>query len=217
MTLATHVPILTVMAHIGFGHGGWVRVDEGGFPGPVYVRYVNERGRAVPVEFYVDGRGHELRSDMFRDVDLGGFTAWAMAGDDVWLPHSTSQPGPDLSRLASHFATGFGSQARHWVADSMRAQRQGSGVPQAPMGPEPDLEADEGDERPAPVVTSENGLTDDFLKSVAANYLWAVRNRRRPAPFIASQVSFSVRTVHSWISKARARGFLAPTTKGRVG
>ena len=98
----------------------------------------------------------------------------------------------------------------------MRAQIKGSDVKQAPMGPDPQPDP-QVDVRPSAVTAPEHGLTDDFLRQVAANYVWAVRHRKRPAPFIAEQSGYSVRTVHSWISKARARGFLAPTTKGRVG
>jgi hypothetical protein len=97
----------------------------------------------------------------------------------------------------------------------MRAQIPGSDVPQAPMGREPKAAAELVE--PVPVEPPREGLTDAFLQSVAENYTWARATRQRPAPFIASQTNSSVRTVHSWIAKARDRGMLKPTTKGRAG
>jgi hypothetical protein len=202
------------MAQISYGSGGWVRIDDPEMPGPVYLRYRSDSGRPVLTEFYLDGRSREIPSGLFRTLDLAGFTAWAMRGEGDWLERSSRHPGADLSRLASHFHTGFGRQAAHWVADSMRAQIKGSTVPQAPMGRDP--KADKEPSAPDRVEPP-NGLTDDFLRSVADNYVWAVRNRERPAVVIADQAGASVRTVHAWIRKARDRGILAPTTRGKVG
>ena len=199
---------------INYGNGGWVRVDDPDMPGPAYMRYRSDSGRPVLTEFYLDGRGREIPSGLFRTLDLAGFTAWAMRGEGDWIEKSPRRPGPDLSRLASYFGSSFGRQAAHWVADSIRAQLPGSEVTQAPMGREP--KPDEGPSQPDPVKPPD-GLTDDFLRSVADNYAWAVRGRERPAPVIAAQTGYSVRTVHAWIRKARARGILAPTSRGKVG
>jgi hypothetical protein len=203
------------MAFISYGNGGWVRLDDPDMPGPVYLRYRSESGRPVLTEFYLDGRGQELPSGIFRELDPAGVTAWAMRGEGEWLDRSPHRLGPDLSRLASHFRTGFGSQASHWVADSMRAQILGGTVKQAPMGRE--TVTFEELAQPDPVNAPRDGLTDEFLRSVADNYVWAVRGRERPAKVIAAQAGASVRTVHAWIRKARDRGILAPTTRGKVG
>ena len=202
------------MAQTTFGRGGWVRLDDPDMPGPVYLRYRSDNGRPVLTEFYLDGRGSEIPPGVFRDLDLTGFTAWAMRGEGGWLERSPRSPGPDLSRLASYFGTGFGRQASHWVADSMRAQIPGGPVKQAPMAREPKVDVEPSAPEP---VKLPNGLTDEFLATVADNYAWALRNRRRPAPMIAAQTGSSVRTVHAWIRKARDRGILAPTTRGKVG
>jgi hypothetical protein len=203
------------MATISYGNGGWIRVDEPTMPGqPIYVRYHSDNGRPVMTDFYVDGRGHEIPSGLFRQLDPTGFTAWAMRGESEWLERSARLPGPDLSRLASWFNSIFGRQTTHWVADSMRAQITGNPVKQARMGREPELLEEPAAPEP---VKPPIGLTDDFLGTVADNYAWALRNRQRPAPMIANQTGSSVRTVHAWIRKARDRGILAPTTRGKVG
>jgi len=204
------------MAQTTLGSGGWVRLDDPDMPGPVYLRYRSDNGRPVLTEFYLDGRGREIPTGLFRTLDLAGFTAWAMRGEGDWLERSSRYFGPDLSRLASYFRrSGFSRQTADWVADSWRAQFAGSTVKQAPMmrGPKADKEP----RQPDPVKAPENGLTDEFLRTVADNYAWAVRCRQRPAPMIAEQSGTPVRTVRSWIMKARARGILAPTTRGKVG
>jgi len=203
------------MATTSYGSGGWVRLDDPDMPGPVYIRYRSESGRPVLTEFYIDGRGNEIPSSLFRTLDLAAFTAWAMRGEGDWLERSVRYAGPDLSRLASYFhSSGFSRQIAHWVADSWRAQISGGTVKQAPMMRGPKV--DEEPTQPDPVELA-NGLTDDFLRSVADNYAWAARNRQRPAKVIAAQTGSSVRTVHAWIRKARDRGILRPTTRGKVG
>lgn len=227
--------------HITYGHGGWIRVDAGDMPGPVYLRYRSDNGRPVLTEFYLDGRDTEIPSRLFRTLDLAGVTALAMRGEGVWLENGARQAGPDLSRLASSFGTSWGAgtfAGRHcqecnaplrrqaalpsgveyaltdWVALSWFSQFQKSSIPQPRRQPEPEL----GEEMSAPTpVQAPNGLTDDFLRSVADNYAWAVSCRQRPAPMISAQTGYSVRTVHAWIRKARDRGILAPTTRGKVG
>ena len=223
-----------------FGHGGWVRVDAPDMPGPAYLRYRSDSGRPVLTEFYLDGRGREIPSGLFRTLDLAGVTAWGMRGEGAWLEGAPLEAGPDLSRLASSFGTTWGGDTyagRHcdecnapllrgmagpkgeqaltdWVALSWFSQFPTSKIAQPEREREP--EPDEEISPPAP-VQAPNGLTDEFLRSVADNYVWAVRFRERPAPIIAAQTGYSVRTVHAWIRKARARGILAPTTRGKVG
>ena len=203
------------MAQTTFGSGGWVRLDDDGMPGPIYLRYRSNSGRPVLTEFYIDGRGREIPPGLFRELDPTGFTAWAMRGESDWLERSPRYPGPDLSRLASYFrSSGFSRQIAHWVADSWRAQIPDGPVKQAPMMRDPKTDAEPSAPEP---VKPPDGLTDGFLATVADNYAWALRNRRRPAPMIAAQTGASVRTVHAWIRKARDRRILAPTTRGKVG
>lgn len=198
---------------ISYGNGGWVQVQAEDMPGPVYLRYRSDRGRPVLCEFYLDAHDDEITTASFETLDLRAFTLFAMQDMGDWLERTLRSPGPDLSRLASHFATGFGSQARDWIADSMRAQIPGSNVPQREFArrqtPAPLM-------RPDPVSPPDSGLDDQFLRTVARNYIWAVREHLRPAPTIAKQAQCSPRTVHAWVRKARERGILEPTTRGRV-
>jgi hypothetical protein len=204
------------MAQTTLGSGGWVRLDDPDMPGPVYLRYRSDNGRPVLTEFYLDGRGREIPTGLFRTLDLAGFTAWAMRGEGGWLDRSVRRPGPDLSRLASYFRReGFSRQITHWVADSWRAQISGGAVKQAQMVPGP--KPDEEPRQPDPVRPPENGLTDEFLRTVADNYAWAALRHERPAVVIEAQCGCPIRTVRSWIMKARDRGILAPTTRGKVG
>lgn len=225
---------------IGYGHGGWVRVDDTdpGLPGPLYLRYAaGERGRPVLVELYLDGGGREIRGADLRSLDLPSITTTALADDRGWLQGSTQMAGPDISLLAAHYATSYGSYAgdscpecggptkagsdhravTDWTALAWFAQIQKSGIrrptrPREHPGAEPIA--------PAPVRAPEGPrLTDDFLQSVAENYVWAARLGEDPAPFIFDQLHRigSIHTVRAWIKKARARGYLLPTTRGRVG
>jgi hypothetical protein len=199
---------------MSYGHGGWVRVDDADMPGPLYLRYRSDSGRPVLIEFYLDARGHEVPPGLFRALDLAGVTAWGMRDAGDWLARSVLEPGPDLSRLASYYGTTFGSRAKHWVADSWRAQIRGSAVAQAPVQSEPDTREEP---RQPDQLKRPHRITDDFLRAVADNYAWSILSGDWPAPQIAAQTGYSVRTAQKWIGQARARGFLAPTTKGRMG
>lgn len=166
-----------------------------------------------------------------------------MRDHDDWLERSPQEAGPDLSRLASHFSMMYGPGAyagRHcaecnaplrrssasplgeraltdWVALSWFSQLPKSSIPRPRRGDLGVPKHQEERSAPDPVMAPGGGLTDEFLRSVADNYAWAISLRQRPAPMIADQAGCSVRTVHSWIRKARERGVLAPTTRGKVG
>lgn len=200
---------------ISYGNGGWVCVQADDVPGPVYLRYRVEGSRPVLSEFYLDAHDSEIASSLLATLDLRALNLFVMNGMGDWLDRSVRMPSPDLSRLASHFGTSFGRRPGHWVADSMRAQILGSPVPQAPFAATRDPETEVT--QPDPVRPPETGLDDEFLRSVARNYIWAISKHRRPAPAIAAQAQCSDRTVHAWIRKARARGILEPTTQGRSG
>lgn len=198
-----------------YGNGGWVRIDSHDYPGPVYLRFALGGDRPRVTELYVDGRGEELHSGLFRNLDLAGLTSWVTHGDyEQWLSSLAETPGPDLSTLASYFSTSYGKPGIDWVGDSLWAQVRGSGVKKVNRRPDPrGLDPKE----PAPVASPEHGLTDEFLRTVADNYAWAAVTRRRYAPMIAAQAGVSERTVHGWVAKARKRGIIAPTTPGKVG
>lgn len=200
---------------IGYGNGGWVRVDDPDLPGPLYLRYDSGAGRPVLTEMYLDGRGHEIATGTVRNLDLTGLTALVAQGMVDWVHRSSRHPGVNLSTLASYYATTFTRKATHWVADAWRSEAPAFfGVKPVPRKPDPEPVPEEV---APPPVERPNGLTDDFLRSVAENYVWAIRCRQRPAPTIAEQTGYSVRTVHAWIRKARAQGILPPAKQGRVG
>jgi hypothetical protein len=58
---------------------------------------------------------------------------------------------------------------------------------------------------------------DEFFKTVAESYLACLQISNSPAPVLAAAWSVPVTTVHGWIKQARARGFLPPGRKGKVG
>lgn len=197
-----------------YGNGGWVAVQAHDLPGVLYLRYSFDDERPQLTELYLDGQGEEIRTSLLRRLDLAGINAFVMA-EAGHLRRRSKVGGPDLSTLASHYATIWSDKVRNnWVADAWRSQYPGQEhlvVKRAPMRSEDELR------EPLPVEAPRDGLTDDFLRSVAERYLWEVANRRRPAPAIAGQAGVSVRTAQSWFAKARKRGLLGPTTPGKVG
>ena len=200
-----------------FGRGGWVRVDASDVTGPVYLRYRLERGFVVLCELYLDAHNSEISAKTLSDLNVSDVTRFLQQDGIEGITHHLNEPGPDLSRLASYFNTGFGSQAKHWVADSMRAQHSASGVEQPRM---PKFDAPAERREPEPVRKPTGGrLSPEFLRSVAANYLYWASEGKHPAPTIQLQVGpgIPIRTVRSWIKKARDEQYLPPTTQGRVG
>jgi hypothetical protein len=116
-----------------FGRGGWVLVDNLGLPGPAYVRFANDAGRLRVAEFYLDAsEGAAISSQ-----DLGTFPLGlveATASEDGYLLNPP-RGGPDLSTLASYFATGPGSDRAmalaiaggNWVMAAIASQFIGDG------------------------------------------------------------------------------------------
>jgi len=192
-----------------------VRFVGSDWPGPIYIRFTERDGRLVVAELYMDGRGMPIRSSDMRHLDLSRLEAMAASEWEQKGKPWVNEPGPDLSRLASHFATHWGD-AKHWVAQSFRAQVKGSGVEQARMGFEPTLPHHLSAPRP-PLRVPTHGLTDDFLRQVATAYNAAVRRRVPPANALSEEAGVEPRTVHSWVAKARRRGIMPPGSQGKVG
>jgi len=199
----------------GVGNDGWICVSDTDRP-LTYARFAREGSRWVLREVYLAVDTGELRSDDLRSVPAAELAAIANSPDvSEHLASRAGIPGPDLRRLASHFATTWGSQATHWVAQSWRAQYPKSGVKQAPMGKPPRPQ-------PAPAAvpslrTPPEGLTDAFLLEVAHAYAVAVALGMSPATAIADTSGVSARTVHKWVYTARKRGLMAPGRQGRIG
>lgn len=219
------------------GHGGWERVELPGLrlPGVLYVRTQrSDDGQHHITEVYLDGRGRSIPADEFRRIPLSRveaviqseFDEWAaVAGvddDDVppeWryeIAWDAGPPGPDLSRLAAHYAH-RAAETSGWVADSLAAQTNGSGVEQVAFPPEAD--APKRPTRMPKLRRPKEGLTDDFLRQVASAFRIAVSLGKPPAQAIraASVKPISYATAKSWIGLAREREFLeAPPHKGRI-
>lgn len=200
-----------------YGQGGWVQFVGSDWPGPIYVRFVERDGRLAVAELYLDGRGTPIRSTDLRHLDVSRLEAMAASEWEHKGKPWVNEPGPDLSRLASYFGRHLATwDAEHWVAQSFWAQLKGSGVEQAPMAQPPKRPPHFGAPRP-PLRAPTHGLTDDFLREVAAAYNAAVRRRLRPAPTLAEEAGVDHRTVHSWVAKARRRGIMPPGSRGKVG
>lgn len=60
-------------------------------------------------------------------------------------------------------------------------------------------------------------IPDEYLAQVVKAYHSAVEHGLYPAPTIAEDVGAQVNTVRSWIKKARARGLMAPGSRGQMG
>ena len=206
------------------GNGGWHKVDADlGLPGVTFFRVQEVDDSLRVTELYIDGRGQPIQAGALRRLPLAALEQMAAAMPTAF--ERLQVAGPDMSRLAAYFATTFG-KARHWVADSWRAQYADSGVSQAPMPGESKVKRPTEDQpqevRLAPPVV---GLTDAFLADVGRAYEIAVARRRPPATAIAEQLpgydpnnpTPTRRLVESWIYKARSRGIMPPAArKGRI-
>lgn len=67
------------------------------------------------------------------------------------------------------------------------------------------------------VMPPDGRLTDDYLGKVVKAYQSARDHDLAPAPTIAADTGAAVRTVRSWIHKARQRGLMAPGRRGIAG
>ena len=192
------------------GNGGWVLLHDVGIEGLVYLRLGERHGRLRVLELYVDTtegvEAKQLGALPMREIEL-------LEQGDPRFASRLNIPGPDLSRLASHFGTGFGRKVEHWVAQSMRAQITGSDVEQPSRGRDRQPQ-----KRPprAPLSAPER-IDSEFLQRVAQAYRYAVEDGLAPAPTLAAEASVTARAVHKWVATARQRGFLPPGQQGRVG
>ena len=224
---------------VSYGNGGWVRVDGIGLPGPLYVRFAaDERGRWRAVEIYIDGHDTPLSTAMLRQLRLDLLEAAVLQYDNMAARSQTA--GPDLHRLAAHYASTWGRSAydgqhcetcggpikgvrgrilalRNWVAESWFAQFPDSGIRQVPLPREPRALDAELEELPAIEPPAGHRMTDDFLRTVARAYALAALKGLAPAPAIAELAGVSPRAVHKWVYTARKRGIMPPGTRGRVG
>lgn len=212
---------------------GWVGIDDVGMPGPIYLRFrPASDGRLRVIEVYLDAgespNGVSLAD--LKGLPLTRIEAFVNANADPLLTNIT-EPGPDLSTLASYFRTSFnpatwGDERNKptWVATSFMAQvphlvkDQGGPVVQRArkvssqwlvVGDDGDFVLDSG--------PTADGLTDDFLRSVARAYSAALTRRERPNMAIARQTGCPPKSVQRWVYTARQRGIMPRGRKGQAG
>lgn len=203
------------MLLMGFGNGGWIRVDDPELPGPLFARLRPDQkdGRWIVTETYIDGRGRPVTGDMLRRLDIATIEALANA-DANTLRARAGYSAVQLSEAASYYAYSVGnSRRRDWARDMLLSQLPGNEIAQVQR------REDKGDPMYAdvpPLRAPENGLTDDFLREVARAYNASLnRKERSPAQSLATQAGVPVRTVHRWIYTARQRRIMEPGRQGR--
>ena len=199
------------------GNGGWARQDDPDLPGEIYVRFSLHDGRLKVVELYLSP-DEPIDSTLLRGLKIGRIEAWANDPETRGIiSDSLNTPGPDLRRLASYFSTSFGKRPSHWVAQSMAAQVEGSGVEQPPIVAGP--VSGRGTRRKFARLNLPEGnrYPDSFYKQVSEIYGNLSQFTDRPVLEIAEANGVPATTAHRWIKEARRRGFLGPGRKGKTG
>jgi len=194
---------------IEYGNGGWIRVTGEDLPGSLYLRLrPDERGRWTTRELYLEGEWRSLVAGDLRELPLTGIEA---AVDPDKLASNVDTVAPDLSILAAFFATTFGTQAKHWVAESFRAQADPSRGAKRPH-----RKSLRAPRRPRRLQRPDGAITTEYLEHVSAAYTQAVLEGDSPAKALAEQAGVPIRTVHRWVYLARLRGVMQPGRPGRV-
>jgi hypothetical protein len=203
---------------VRFGNGGWILVEHEELPGPLYLRLRQDAdGRWVTTELYLDARGGPITAAALRELPISSIEAAVQANERsrIELDDRSRVVAVDLSTAASYYATTFGRQADHWVADMLRAQVPGSEVPK-PSRRKSGIEL----QRPEvpPLRRPPDGrLTDDFLRQVARSYDAALRRGARPAIALADEADVPAQTIRRWVYLARKRGIMPPGRQGKAG
>lgn len=222
--------ILDVRA--SFGNAGWVGVDGLGLPGPLYVRARQDRtGRLRVRELYLDASANEnapITGNDLRQLPLSRVEALINAYSDAVLGRAHSV-GPDLSTLATYYATSFANyerqiEERNWVVLNFANQFDPEIVDRLPeferVQPKTrewrDVRSADLDFR-LPSSGPADGLTDEFLQDVARAYAAAVARGERPNVAMARQTGYPLKSVQRWVYTARQRGIMPRGSKGRPG
>lgn len=207
------------------GNGGWVVVDtdEGS---TAYVRFADEAGRLVPIEFYMP-RIRDART--LKAFPLGQLEAIVNAPDDAQpIRARMVYPAPQLSVAASYVATNLGTRAvkgsnerervkDHWAHRMLWSQRPDGDEPPAPTL---------NRLRVQPIVMTVPDATlniparqpygDDFYREFAQLYSELATVVRNPATVIheANPNIQNISSIHRWVRETRRRGFLGPARHG---
>jgi hypothetical protein len=216
---------------LSVGNGGWVRFQSAALePTAAFLRFREESGRLVIAELYVSAESLAMDPERIRRLPLGRIEAWVNEPDTAeQIRRRLDVPGPDLHRAIGSYATTFGQRRPpqeprplHWVERMYFAQIEGSGEPQAP---EPDLSRPLGSvlvetpEMPDAKldVPIARPYPTDFFRDVAKVYSALSAITRAPAGIIADANGVPVTSVHRWVKRARALGFLSRGHRGRAG
>jgi hypothetical protein len=197
-------------------HGsGWVRLygqsDRPNelLPGILYFRgSPDSEGRYRIRELYLDATD----SDPITGETLRGIPIWQLESElnlRMAVEHRPRKSaGPDLSGRMRRLFSKFGFVTSY---DPMSDAPHGK-----PMLALPASE-DEGQEYRLTEGPGADGLSDAFLERVAKAYRAAVARGDRPNREIAASSGHGIRTVESWVAKARTRNILSKGRKGVAG
>jgi hypothetical protein len=215
-----------------FGNAGWVGVDGLGLPGPLYVRVRQDgTGRLRVRELYLDASANEdapITSNDLRQLPLSRVEALINAYSDAVLGRAHFV-GPDLSTLATYYATSFANyerqiKERNWAVLNFADQLDPQVVDRLPeferVQPKTrewrDVRSADLDFR-LPSSGPTNGLTDEFLQDIARAYAAAVARGERPNVAMARQTGYPLKSVQRWVYTARQRGIMPRGSRGRPG
>lgn len=201
------------LRRLRIGNGGWVQVTlSDGVVAHLRLTLADD-GKLELDELYMHQR---LTTDVLRSLPLGQITAACNASPEAESIKSKLRiPAPDLERLVSYFATTFGSgKVDHWIAQSFRAQREGSGVEQPPRREDPHEAPRARTPRRTLKAPAGARYPDSFYEKVAEQYLAAAAASARPAAELAERSDVPVSTVHRWVKEARRRGLLPRGRRG---
>lgn len=174
---------------MSYGKDGWVRYEEEGVPGAVYVRLDRDL-QAIAV--HIDREGWPISAAELRALPLAKIRSLAADGPAAGRPLNDAEVNPATrvsKALEAAFATSRGAE-QPWGADT--STRLTAESPKA-------------------------GLTDDFLTEVATAYRAAIARDERPNKALSEQSGYPIRTVERWVYLARKKGVLPPTKPGSVG
>jgi hypothetical protein len=165
---------------LALSRGGWVRVERGGLPHPIYVRIGVRTGRPRIIGVLVDN-DQEVTADLLRSIRVGRLLEQFLAG--------VTDDAPDLTAVKFKY--------RQMVTEDWIAMREF--VEQA--GPAP---ADQGTR-----ARKGQAPTDEALREFAAVYRHHLgTNPRRAMSATASDMHMARSTAYRWADMCRNAGHL---------
>ncbi len=171
------------------GGGGWIYSDElEGGSSGELAIRLDDSGRVV--EMYLRKAEGEITREDLRRLPIAKVRARALSRPDLIHALMVTHPAPDVYHTVKQ------AFPETWIPEKV--------APDSPFQLSP--------------TSPEGGLTDAFLRDVAAAYRDAVARGLRPNKALAEQTQhYSQRTVEKWVYLARKKGLLEPTRPGSVG